>query len=493
MKCILEIHDEINIRLNGLDLKTRHKVASALKFFVPHAKYTTSYKLGRWDGCISLATTGGRTFLNLLDFKPKGTEDSVLDVVINAGYDIEIDDRRAPISLNFPKIEADEFSNIVWPKDHTNEDEPIILRDYQVDCINKFLENPQCVQEIATAAGKTILIAALSKMCEPYGRTVIIVPNRDLVSQTEDDYKNLGLDVGVFYGGRHEWNKIHTICTWQSLDRLDKKSKKYLSDEQIVEFLDGVICVIVDEVHCAKATVLKRLLTSSFAHCPIRWGLTGTVPQDDFDFVNILASLGPVIHKLPARELQEKNVLANCQVNVLQYIESLLAHQDYHTELRFLLNDKKRMKHIAERIKDIAKTGNTLVLIQHVKPGEQLVEMLPDDSVFIYGGTKTKDRKEEYQSIHMATNKIIVATYGVASVGINIPRIFNLVLIESGKSFVRVIQSIGRGLRRAKDKDYIEIWDFTSTCKFSKRHLTRRKKFYKTAEYPFKITKVDYL
>mgnify|MGYP003975806969 CR=1 FL=1 len=89
-------------------------------------------------------------------------------------------------------------------------------------------------------------------------------------------------------------------------------------------------------------------------------------------------------------------------------------------------------------------------------------------------------------------NKIIVATYGVAAVGINIPRIFNLMLLESGKSFVRVIQSIGRGVRKAKDKDFVQIWDITSSCKFAKRHLTKRKKFYKDAEYPFTLEKMEW-
>jgi superfamily II DNA or RNA helicase len=86
-----------------------------------------------------------------------------------------------------------------------------------------------------------------------------------------------------------------------------------------------------------------------------------------------------------------------------------------------------------------------------------------------------------------------VATYGVAAVGINIPRIFNLVLIEPGKSFVRVIQSIGRGIRKAEDKDHVQIWDITSTCKFAKRHLTKRKQFYKEANYPFSAEKLEWM
>ena len=112
--------------------------------------------------------------------------------------------------------------------------------------------------------------------------------------------------------------------------------------------------------------------------------------------------------------------------------------------------------------------------------------------MFISGATKNIERKEHYDEVSTAESKIIIATYGVASIGINIPRIFNLVLIESGKSFVRVIQSIGRGIRKAEDKDHVQIWDITSSCKFAKRHLTQRKKFYKEANYPFKIEKIDY-
>jgi superfamily II DNA or RNA helicase len=102
------------------------------------------------------------------------------------------------------------------------------------------------------------------------------------------------------------------------------------------------------------------------------------------------------------------------------------------------------------------------------------------------------ERKEQYDEVATSTNKIIIATYGIAAVGINIPRIFNLVLIEPGKSFVRVIQSIGRGIRKAEDKDHVEIWDVTSSAKFAKRHLAKRKEFYREANYPFSIEKIEY-
>ena len=112
--------------------------------------------------------------------------------------------------------------------------------------------------------------------------------------------------------------------------------------------------------------------------------------------------------------------------------------------------------------------------------------------MFVSGSTKNTDRKEQYDEVSTSQNKIIIATYGVAAVGINIPRIFNLVLIEPGKSFVRVIQSIGRGIRKAEDKEHVQIWDITSSCKFAKRHLGQRKKFYKEANYPYNIEKINW-
>ena len=120
-----------------------------------------------------------------------------------------------------------------------------------------------------------------------------------------------------------------------------------------------------------------------------------------------------------------------------------------------------------------------------------MTELKPEWS-FISGATKQSTRQSEYDEVSEATNKVIVATYGVAAVGINIPRIFNLVLIEPGKSFVRVIQSIGRGIRKAEDKDYVRIFDITSNLKFSKRHLTKRKVYYKEQKFPHRVTKVDY-
>ena len=479
-KCTIIIKDEVNVKLEGLDPATRRKCSDKLKFFLPHAYHMPAYKLGRWDGTVRFCDVGGRTFLNLLD--------DILPIVIDAGYEIDIDDKREHTELTFDAIDETFWGDTRWPEGHVAAGEPIRLRDYQVDVVNKFIETPQALQEIATGAGKTIMTATLSKMVEKYGRSIVIVPNKDLVRQTEEDYVNCGLDVGVYFGDRKDIGKTHTICTWQSLNSLLKKTKK--GEDNIMDFIEDVICVMVDEVHQAKADVLKDLLTSVFANVPIRWGLTGTIPKADYEFASLRSSLGEVINRLAAKELQDQGVLANCQVNIVQTQETA-EYTSYQSELKFLLEDKKRMEYLATMINEISGTGNTLVLTGRINNGKLLQELLPG-SEFVQGEMKTNDRKDAYKEINQGTNTITIATYGVAAVGINIPRIFNLVLLEPGKSFVRVIQSIGRGVRIAEDKDFVQIWDITSRCKFSKRHLTERKKYYKDAEYPFNIQKVKY-
>jgi superfamily II DNA or RNA helicase len=332
------------------------------------------------------------------------------------------------------------------------------------------------------------MTASLSYSVQQYGRSIVIVPNKSLVTQTESDYINLGLDVGVYFGDRKEYNKTHTICTWQSLNNMLKKTKAGEAD--IMDFIEGVVCVMVDEVHMAKADALKTLLTTVFAKVPIRWGLTGTIPKAKFEAQSLFVSLGPVISKLSASELQDQGVLAQCHVNIVQ-LKDEVEFSNYQSELKHLLEDTHRLDAIAELILKIKETGNVLILVDRVNAGKEIVSRLPD-SVFVSGATNMINRKEEYDEVATSTNKIIVATYGVAAVGINIPRIFNLVLIEPGKSFVRVIQSIGRGIRKAEDKDFVQIWDITSSCKFAKRHLTQRKTFYKEANYPFDIEKLTY-
>jgi len=482
-RCILHIKDEVNVKIEGLDLNMRRRLMNLFKYEIPGARYMPAVRLGRWDGTVSFFQMGGSTYINLLP--------QILPELERGGYDIELNDTREySTKFEFAKVDENSYSDTLWPKGHPAAGQPIQLRDYQVEIINNFLDNPQCIQEVATGAGKTIMTAALSKSVEAYGRSIVIVPNKSLVTQTEADYVNMGLDVGVFFGDRKEFGRQHTICTWQSLNVLLKNTRNQVADISIGEFIEDVVCVMVDEVHMAKADALKTLLTTVFAHVPIRWGLTGTIPKEEYEQVSLYCSIGNVMGKLSASELQEAGHLAQCKVNIVQLIDHS-EYSNYQSELKYLLEQPDRLDYIASMIEQIRTSGNTLILVDRIHAGTKLTERI-QGAVFVSGGTKAQDRKQEYDEVADSSDKVIVATYGVASVGINIPRIFNLVLLEPGKSFVRVIQSIGRGIRKAEDKDHVEIWDITSTCKFAKRHLTKRKSFYRDANYPFELEKVEW-
>ena len=246
----LIIRDEVNVKIEGLELDARRTLVNKFKYDVPYARYLPAVRLGRWDGKVSFFQLGGSTYVNLLP--------EILPVLEEYNYDIELDDQRDyRTTFDFEPVKEDTFAEYSWPKGHPQVGEPVALRDYQIEIINNFLANPQCIQEVATGAGKTVMTAALSHAVTPYGRSLVIVPNKSLVTQTEKDYINLGLDTGVFFGDRKEFGRQHTICTWQSLNVLLKNTKNDTAEITIGEFLEGVVCVIVDEVHMAKADALK--------------------------------------------------------------------------------------------------------------------------------------------------------------------------------------------------------------------------------------------
>jgi hypothetical protein len=247
--CTILIRDEVNCKLVGLDLPLRQKLVKRFKFEVPYAKHLPAVKLGRWDGKVAFLQLGGSTYINLLD--------EIIPLLIAEGYDIQVSDHREyTTSFEFPLVDLHTLGHISWPAGHQLEGQPIGLREHQVDAINSFLSNPQCLQEISTSAGKTIITATLSMFVETYGRSIVIVPNRSLVNQTYEDYANLGLDVGVFYGKSKEWTRKHTICTWQSLNSLFKKTKDGTAEFTFEELIEDVVCVIVDECFAGDTLIL---------------------------------------------------------------------------------------------------------------------------------------------------------------------------------------------------------------------------------------------
>jgi hypothetical protein len=285
----ITIRDEVNIKIEGLDVDVRRALVNAFKYDVPGARYLPSVRLGRWDGKVSYFQLGGSTYVNLLP--------EIVPILEKFDYDIELNDlRNYSTNFEFESVTEDTFGHVVWPKGHPQEGKPMQMRDYQVEIINNFLATPQCIQEIATGAGKTIITAALSNAVSPHGRTIVIVPNKSLVTQTEKDYVNMQQDVGVYFGDRKEWGKQHTICTWQSLNILLKDTKNGVGDCTIGEFLEDVVCVIVDECFSGESRVLTT---------------TGYVPIKDIKVGDTIINYSEKTHTFKTDQVvkQHRNLL----------------------------------------------------------------------------------------------------------------------------------------------------------------------------------------
>lgn len=262
-KAILHILDEVNCKFEGLDPACRRKMVESLEFMLPYARHTPAFKLGRWNGKTSFCDIGARSYLNLLD--------TLLPIVQNYGYEIEINDRRNPTpEFIFEEVREDSYSHILWPEGHPIAGQPIKIKEHQLGVINSYLENITGINIAPTGSGKTLITAILSHKVQPYGRSIVIVPTKDLVTQTEEDYINVGLDVGVFFGDRKEYGKTHTICTWQSLESLNKRSKEQELEVDINDFFEGVVCVIVDE--CFHPDTLVLTPTGYVKICDIKVG-----------------------------------------------------------------------------------------------------------------------------------------------------------------------------------------------------------------------------
>ena len=477
--CTVTFIDEVNAKVQGLDRKTALACEKEVSYMLPHAYHMAAYKLGRWDGKTKFfKAQSGNTFIAMLS--------RILPIIASNGYQIEFNDLRKS-SFAVKPITTDIFANHKWPVGHPLEGEPIMLRDDQAESVNIFLNRRYGLMCLPTSYGKTITSAAICCTLGEFGRTLTIVPSTSLVEQTLEDFINVGMDVGGIHGTRKEFGHQHTVTTWQSLSEIFKTKDL----DKINEMVDGLSLVLVDECHQAKdATVLKDMLVSYLKDVPYRLGLTGTIPKEDYQSQTIISCLGELIHHVPVKVMQEMGFIARCEVHKI-VTNDVVKFKDYASEAAFLSKEPSRLIFISAAVEDIRKQGNTLILVNSIEAGKELKKLIPD-SEFVYGQTKQKDRKATYKGVNNEDNTVIIATYQVASVGINIPRIFNLITVESGKSFVSVIQSIGRAVRIAKDKNFARIFDISSNSKYSKKHLKERVSFYDEMEYPHDLTKGEY-
>lgn len=470
--CVVQITDQVNVRLVGLDEKTLNEAINILTFRVPNSHFMEKVRTKRWDGKVRLLTTTGKTYLHLI---PK-----VLPVILKAGYEVALDDKRFDHKIQVAEIGNDLFEGLEHKRFKG------IMEEHQVDAINALTSHRNGIIALATGGGKTIITSGLTQLYYPFGKILIVVPRIDLVLETHATIRAMGMeDCGIFFDEFKDPNYI-TVTTWQSL-------------ENYPELFDGVIAVIVDEAHGADAKVLHKLLVGPGKNVPIRVGMTGTMPEDDLAKYQIQAALGPVIYEKKAKDLQKKGFLAYCQIFILKYLDKKRKayldvcenHHYYIDEMRWQWEYNTRINHVAETIRDLSKDGNTLVLVRNRDYQTELMKRVPEATA-LNGDDKGSYRHRVYQETNAKNNAILICTYGIASTGIDVARLFNLVIIEPGKKNIGVLQSIGRGLRRADDKDWVMIYHIGSDAAFSAEHISECKRIYKENEYPFEQLEVDY-
>lgn len=451
--------------------------------------FQPKYKLGIWDGKTHFFTEEGKTYNNLLP--------EIVPKIKSMGYKMELNDKRIGKSVVVDAVTEDYFSHIVDPKTG----EPFSIREYQTDAVNAVTEEGFGVIIAGTGAGKSIINSVLADLYGKKGlRTLTIVPAVSLISQTYEIFKMLGLDVGQYSGDIKDLDHTHLVSTWQSL----QNNPKIVKDFQVV---------IVDECQSTRSKVINELINDYGKHITHRFGLTGTLPKAKADRMTIFVSLGPVRYEVHAHTLIEAGWLARPNITILQLDDqaridqlaggkalkkselSLDERKDmYDSETSFLQQDLPRRQWIADFIteKGSARKGNVLCLVNNITSGKKLAKLIPG-SHFLHGSDDQAIRKQVYDLFETENNIIVIATVQIAGVGLSIDRIFNLIFLDGGKSFIRTIQRIGRGLRKGKDKDSVDIVDICGNLEYSRKHLSARVKYYKDAKYKHKKITADYI
>lgn len=500
MKLYIRILNESYFSIHGLSGDDEDKVRSLLTYEIEGAKYSLAYALGKWDGSVCF-----------FDKNTKQIPLSFLDRIVGlinqsrSKYEYHIEDHRKPLDVTLRLCDAFILNDYTF----IGSDKKIVLYNHQVEAVNACLQNRRGICLAATSAGKTLITAAMIKICDEVGiKSVTIVPDGTLVRQTLAELVNVGLDAGEFTGNLKQPDKSHLVSTWQCL-------------KNHTDVLTGRDLIIIDEAHGLTGEVLRETVMHHCKTARLRIALTGTLPKKEVDQCYVKIATGEVVYEISAKMLIDKGILAKPMVNIVKLREPLLEEYNAHVLLskkkgikplsRKQYVSKYRMEYGAEQTRfrqdvvrnrwisnlviEISSTGlgNTLILVNNIDQGKMLQEMTPN-SYFINGQdyTKIEKRQEIYRMFADNDNMVVYAVYKVASTGLSINRIFNVVTIDIGKAFTKVIQTIGRGLRTSYDKTAVNVYDITSTLSNSEKHLFKRVEYYREAQYDFNIVTVDY-
>lgn len=469
-KCTIEIKTEVISVVKGMNVEDVRTLYEKFGFFIEGYQNHPKVQAHMWDGKIRFFSMKGVTYTLLLE--------EILPIIQKMGYFFTITDDRTGILPKEFKVTSDIFKDCF---DKYNN--PFVLRDYQCLVSNILLEHGNGILVAATSAGKGSIICALCKGINSTNgfRTIVIVPNRTLVNQSVAECKQYNLEVGEYSGAVKDIDHPIVISTWQTL-----KNKP--------EVLQHFSAVIVDECHGSRANLLRDLLVEHAQHITVRFGVTGTMPPNGAQEYTVKSSLGPIRYSITAKWLMDNGYISTLSIRNINIIERLDMNYfpDYASEVTYLCRPQ-RIVLIAKIINAIhAKdpTKNILCLV-NLKSTGNILEQCLDGSFYIDGDISAKKRTSTLNRYATEDGLKGIATFGVASTGVSQDRINILIFVDAGKSFIKVIQSVGRSLRKGGGKNHADVYDIGSNLIFSHDHFKKRIKHYNDANYSHRTTNID--
>ena len=448
-------------------------------FEVPGARFMPTYKSRVWDGKIRLYNQmSGEIYFGLVPYVEEFAKRNDISIEYGEGVKDEGEHRDAVLGG---------FVRRVSPK---SKGKSLQIRDYQMAAFVHAVRNNRSLSLSPTASGKSLIIYLLSRWYES-NRVLILVPTTSLVEQMYSDFLDYGyLEAKmqkIYQGHSREITKEVTISTWQSLYKMPRK------------YFEQFGCILGDEVHLFKAKSLTNIMNKLHL-CKYRHGFTGTLDGTQTHRLVLEGLFGSVNKVTTTKDLMDNKTLAKLKIKclVLQYPDAdckFMKDQNYQDEVDLIVRDERRNKFIVDLTTHLK--GNTLLLFQFVeKHGSVLYDMLKDldrKVFYVHGGTDAQTRENIREITEKEKSAIIVASYGTFSTGINIRNLHNVIFSSPSKSRIRVLQSVGRGLRKGSEKSTATLYDiaddFTwkSRQNFTLRHFMERINIYNEEEFDYEI------
>lgn len=460
---IIKLFDKLHLKIQEDDLEKLKEIDSFFTAYVPNYYHMPNFRAGIWDGKVRLFTISNQTLpyglmAELIKFYKKNIPDEHITIT---------DDVK---SLYKGKEIIPNYNLSKYPF------------YYQQDCIETALKYSKGLIRSATASGKSLIISYIIKTLMENNLTkhsLIIVPTIGLVEQFYGDMIDYGIDkniIGRVYEKYKEFDSTITISTWQTLMNNHR-------------FLPNYDCVIFDECHQVKSQELTKI-AKHCTHAIYRLGFTGTLPHNKLDLYNIKSYIGPILKEYGPGQLSEEGFISKCNINAIQLIYSEEFNGEYNDIKKAVFQHPLRLQLLCDIANKV--DSNVLILVGQVeKEGKILYNFIKEKTtktvVFLSGKSKVEEREYWRKICEEKQDIILIATYGIFALGLNIPSLKYVILGSPFKSEIRVLQSIGRALRLHINKiDGAVIYDIIDDCKYLHSHGKKRLKYYENEKFDIK-------